>query len=171
MTDRDMRQEWETPDDFFGVVNQEFDFQIDVCATKANAKCKFYHSLYDDGIDALKDGTPWIMPDEGILSAWCNPGFSKPGPWVRKACREAMKSPSAVVVVMGLISPSTEWWRRWVSLSYSVRLIGGKRLQFKPPRGIKPSSNSKENCLVEFRTYPLRSAPKITTWYWTKDLP
>lgn len=171
MSERDMRQEWETPDDFFGVVNEEFDFQIDVCATKENAKCKHFHSLYDGGIDALKEGTPWIMPDDGILSAWCNPGFSKPGPWVRKAYREAQKHHSAAVVVMGLISPSTEWWMRWAMKACRIRLIGGKRLQFKAPRGIKRSSNAKENCVMIFHQVNRDFPVKISVWDWTKDLP
>ncbi len=168
MTDRDMRQEWETPDDFFKVIDREFHFKIDVCATRANAKCALYHSLYDDGINALKEGTPWIMPDEGILSAWCNPGFSKPKPWVKKAFSEAQKHPMAVVVVVGLISPPAGWWRDWASQAAEIRLIGGRRIQFRPPPGIKPSSNSRENCVMIFRQSSIQESARIWTWDWTK---
>ena len=39
--------EWETPEDFFLIINQVFKFDIDVCATKENTKSKgtFYPKL------------------------------------------------------------------------------------------------------------------------------
>ena len=31
---------WETPQEFFDSLNNEFDFDLDVCAMPKNAKCK-----------------------------------------------------------------------------------------------------------------------------------
>lgn len=169
VVERDMRQEWETPDDFFDVVNAEFDFQIDVCATKDNAKCDIYHSLYDYGVDSLNHDTSWLIPDIGRYRAWCNPGFANPGPWMEKAYREAQKHEDAVVAVMGLISPSTEWWRKWGVSASEIRLIGGRRIQFKPPPGIAPSSNSRENALFIFTETKEYDSSCMWTWDWTKD--
>ena len=37
-------QTWETPIEFFNKVNEEFNFDIDVCATEATAKCDMYYT-------------------------------------------------------------------------------------------------------------------------------
>ncbi len=41
---------WATPQDFFDKLNQEFDFNLDVCALPENAKCKNYYSPEVDGL-------------------------------------------------------------------------------------------------------------------------
>lgn len=41
--------EWETPLDFFKVLDAEFHFDVDVCATPENAKCTEYYTKADDG--------------------------------------------------------------------------------------------------------------------------
>lgn len=41
---------WETPQDFFNKMNEEFHFDIDVCATPQNAKCKKYFTINDDAL-------------------------------------------------------------------------------------------------------------------------
>ena len=35
---------WETPQDFFDALDQEFHFTLDVCATPENAKCARYYT-------------------------------------------------------------------------------------------------------------------------------
>lgn len=62
----DQRQEWVTPDDFFEVVEREFD--LDVCATRENAKYPLYFSL-ENGQDGLKES--WTQAH----AAWCNPAI------------------------------------------------------------------------------------------------
>lgn len=42
--------EWSTPQDFFGKLDEEFHFDLDVCATPENAKCKRYFTKDDDGL-------------------------------------------------------------------------------------------------------------------------
>ena len=42
--------EWETPQDFFNNLDKEFNFDLDVCATQYNAKCKRYFTREQDGI-------------------------------------------------------------------------------------------------------------------------
>ncbi len=45
-----MNTEWETPQDFFDKLNQEFHFSLDVAATTENAKCKNFFTKKDDGL-------------------------------------------------------------------------------------------------------------------------
>ena len=37
--------EWETPQELFNELDREFEFTLDVCATKDNRKCSNYYSL------------------------------------------------------------------------------------------------------------------------------
>ena len=41
---------WETPQDFFDKLNEEFCFQTDVCALPENAKCPKFYTPEDDGL-------------------------------------------------------------------------------------------------------------------------
>jgi site-specific DNA-methyltransferase (adenine-specific) len=41
---------WATPQVFFDKLNEEFNFTLDPCATKENAKCKKYYTKEDDGL-------------------------------------------------------------------------------------------------------------------------
>jgi phage N-6-adenine-methyltransferase len=56
--------EWATPQDFFNELNKEFNFKLDVCATKENAKCKVYYTKEDDGLSKHWDENIW---------KWMNP--------------------------------------------------------------------------------------------------
>ena len=41
---------WETPQAFFDKLDEEFHFDLDVCATPENAKCKRFYTKDDDGL-------------------------------------------------------------------------------------------------------------------------
>ena len=41
---------WETPQNFFDKLNEEFHFETDVCALPENAKCQKFYSPEDDGL-------------------------------------------------------------------------------------------------------------------------
>lgn len=65
---------WETPQKFFDELDQEFHFDLDVCALPENAKCARYYTPEQDGLSQ-----PWA----GIC--WCNPPYGREiGSWVRK---------------------------------------------------------------------------------------
>ena len=44
------RDNWETPQDFFETLNNEFRFTLDVCAEEHSAKCKNYFTKKDISI-------------------------------------------------------------------------------------------------------------------------
>lgn len=70
---------WSTPQDFFDMLDYEFDFTLDACAVKENAKCKRYYTPEDDGL---------FQPWEGVV--WCNPPYGRQiGKWVQKAYESA----------------------------------------------------------------------------------
>jgi hypothetical protein len=39
-------EEWSTPPDFFQLLDEEFAFTLDACATAANAKCENFRKAF-----------------------------------------------------------------------------------------------------------------------------
>ena len=63
--------EWETPKDFFQKLDDEFHFDLDVCATPKNAKCKRFFTKEQDGLKQEWKGTCWMNPPYGRqISLW-----------------------------------------------------------------------------------------------------
>ena len=67
---------WATPQSFFDTLNAEFNFTLDPCATKENAKCKKFFTEEDDGLSKSWNGE----------SVFMNPPYGKEiSKWVKKA--------------------------------------------------------------------------------------
>ena len=67
---------WSTPPELYKVLDDEFHFTLDVCATPSNAKCDRFFTLADDG---LKQS--WL----GEV-CWMNPPYGrKIDLWMQKA--------------------------------------------------------------------------------------
>lgn len=71
---------WETPQDFFDKLNDEFKFELDVCADEFNAKCLAYFSKKYDGLKQDWTGACWMNPPYG----------REIGKWVQKAYESAL---------------------------------------------------------------------------------
>lgn len=71
--------EWETPQAFFDKLDEEFHFDIDVCALPHNTKCEKYYSPDDDGLKQHWNGRCWMNPPYGRSI----------GEWMRKAYEES----------------------------------------------------------------------------------
>jgi phage N-6-adenine-methyltransferase len=172
---RELLQQLATPPDFWRVVNAEFDFQIDVCASAANKKCAWY---IDAEIDALAPNREWIgapfvrWPAGGALSsggrftrAWCNPGFSTVLPWHEKAFAEAQKHPGAVVAVIGLPGGSQDWFHFAYHHASEIRMLRD-RVQYIPPAGIEDKGNSRESWLFIYRRKLTTQPAQFVLWDW-----
>jgi phage N-6-adenine-methyltransferase len=161
-----LRQEWRTQPEFWAVLDDEFDFQLDAAASEPNKLTEGYLSSFDD---ALAPGTAWVDQKEPlpVLRVYCNPGFNDIGPWMAKAALEAAKSPSAIVAVLGLCAPSTDWWANALCEASEVRMLA-PRIQFDPPDPRIPrSSNSRENALFIFRgSKIINEQARTVTWRW-----
>lgn len=117
---------WETPQDFFDKLDDEFHFDLDVCATHENAKCKRYYTPEMDGLSR-----PW----EGVC--WCNPPYGKPTrKWVRKAHDEAYKGNCTVVMLLPART-DTAWFHDWIYGKAEIRFIRG-RLKFGGSKNSAP---------------------------------
>ena len=57
--------EWETPQNLFDQLNNEFGFDIDVCAIPENKKCDKFYSPIQDGLLQKWKGVCWMNPPYG----------------------------------------------------------------------------------------------------------
>lgn len=108
---------WETPQEFFDELNNEFHFELDVCALPENAKCAVYYTPEMDGLSQTWRGR-----------CWCNPPYGRTvGRWVEKAARAA--ETGATVVMLLPARTDTAWFHRYIYGKAEVRFIRG-RLKF-----------------------------------------
>ena len=56
-----MTDEWETPQDLFDRLDQEFCFDLDPCANETNHKCEKYFTKKEDGLTKNWGGVQRIL--------------------------------------------------------------------------------------------------------------
>ena len=109
--------EWATPQALFDLLDAEFGFTLDVCATKNNAKCPRFFTALQNGLEqSWANETCWMNPPYGDVIA----------AWMAKAAQEAAAATTVVCLVPA--RTDTAWW--WDTARYGeVRFLRG-RLQF-----------------------------------------
>lgn len=115
---------WETPHDFFEKLDLEFNFEIDVCANKENAKCEKYFSEEIDGLKQEWDGICWMNPPYG----------REIGKWIKKAYESSLTG--ATVVCLVPARTDTKWWHEYC-MRGEIRLVKG-RLKFGNSKNSAP---------------------------------
>ena len=111
-------EEWETPQELFDKLNNEFHFTLDVCAKKENAKVSRFFSKEQDG---LKQN--WTAE-----TVWCNPPYGrKMKPWIQKCYEHSMGGGIAVMLIPA--RTDTKWFHEYVYGKSEIRFIKG-RLHF-----------------------------------------
>jgi len=112
--------EWETPQDVFDHYNSLFKFQLDVCASSSNAKCKKYYDISDDGLD---------IKNKWCKRNWMNPPYGKTiKRWVSRAKNEADINRNLTVCLLPART-DTKWWQDVVIKADHIYYIRG-RLKF-----------------------------------------
>lgn len=123
---------WSTPQDFFDKLNEEFSFDVDVCATKENAKCKKFFTKEDDGLDKS-----WHLYN----SVWCNPPYGREiGNWVEKAYYLHKNRVTGITPVIVMLLPArtdTRWFHDYIYGKAEIRFIKG-RLKFGGSKNSAP---------------------------------
>ena len=119
---------WETPQDLFNKLDQEFNFGLDACALPENAKCKKYYTPMQDGLSQEWKGT-----------VWCNPPYGRNVvKWVKKAY-EASKAGATVVMLLPART-DTRWFHDYINGQAEVRFLKG-RLKFGGAKNSAPFPN------------------------------
>lgn len=108
---------WATPKDFFEKLNQEFKFNLDVCADENNHKTDIYFSERENGLVQDWKGVCWMNPPYGHT-------ISK---WVKKAYEESLKGNTIVCLLP--VRTDTRWWWDYC-MKGEIRFIKG-RLKFE----------------------------------------
>lgn len=112
-------EKWETPQDFFDKLNDEFHFTLDAAASPDNTKCTNYFTEEQDG----------LVQSWGGHTVWCNPPYCrKTGLWVKKAYEEHQRTGCTVVMLL----PSrtdVRWFHDYILGKAEIRFIKG-RLKF-----------------------------------------
>lgn len=120
-------EKWETPQDFFDKLNEEFHFTLDAAASPDNAKCTNYFTEEQDGLAQSWDG----------YTVWCNPPYCrKTGAWVKKAYEEHQRTGCTVVMLL----PSrtdVRWFHDYILGKAEIRFIKG-RLKFGGSKNSAP---------------------------------
>lgn len=114
------RNDYATPQEFFDLLDAEFHFTLDVCATVNNAKCKTFFSPAENG----------LRQDWGENVCWMNPPYGRGidvYQWVQKAYKA---SKSAVVVCLLRSSTETKWFHDFCLRANEIRFIKD-RLHFE----------------------------------------
>ena len=108
---------WDTPQDFFDKLDEEFIFTLDVCADNNNHKCPVYYTERDDGLQQVWAGT-----------VWCNPPYGrKIIHWMKKAYESSLLGTTVVCLVPS--RTDTQWFHKWVYGKAEIRFVEG-RLKF-----------------------------------------
>lgn len=106
--------EWYTPQSFFDKYDNEFKFELDVCADDLNHKCSKYYTKKNDAL--TKD---W----KGIC--WMNPPYGRSiNKWIKKAYDSAIKG--ATVVCLLPSRTDTKWFQDYCLMSNDIRFIRGR---------------------------------------------
>ena len=132
---------WATPLDFFIKLNEEFNFETDVCAIESNAKCKKFFTPEMNGLKQEWTGVCWMNPPYGR-------GI---GEWIKKAYESSLNGATVVCLIPS--RTDTKWWHDYC-MKGEVRLVKG-RLKFGDSKNSAPfpsavvifSKNAKVNIL------------------------
>ena len=107
---------WSTPDGLFTELNDVFRFELDACASPANAKCTRYFTKEQDALKQRWRGTFCMNPPYGREIA----------AFMRKAYEESLARATVVCLVPS--RTDTDWWHRYAKRGVVIHLRG--RLKF-----------------------------------------
>jgi len=115
-------EDWATPQDFFDLVDEEFHFTLDACASDWNHKCDNYFTKESDGLS--KDWSDDVV--------WMNPPYGREiSKWMKKAYESSLEG--AVVVCLVPARTDTAWWHDY-AMHGDIRFLRG-RLKFENEDG------------------------------------
>lgn len=115
---------WATPQNLFDQLNSKFNFTLDPCASKENAKCEKFYTKEDDGLSKNWDNERVFM----------NPPYGREiGKWVKKASEQQ----GGVVVCLLPARTDTKYFHEYIYGKAEIRFIKG-RLKFGGSKNSAP---------------------------------
>ena len=118
--------EWETPQDFFDALNDEFHFTLDPCSTDENAKCEKHYTKEDDG----------LAQDWTGETVFCNPPYGREMPkWIKKCYEHFSGGGTAVMLIPA--RTDTKAFHDYIYGKAEIRFVRG-RLKFNGTNNSAP---------------------------------
>jgi len=115
---------WATPQYLFDILNESFKFDIDVCASKENAKCERFFTKEDNGLLQKWSGNCFMNPPYG----------REIGKWVKKAYEESLSGNTIVCLLPA--RTDTKWFHDYCAHG-TITFIKG-RLKFGNSKNSAP---------------------------------
>jgi phage N-6-adenine-methyltransferase len=142
--------EWSTPQALFDLLDLEFDFTLDPCATNENTKCEDYCDAEMDGLSV-----PWVGH-----RAFVNPPYSKLKSWLAKCAKERELGALSVALIPS--RTDTKAWHDYIwdqtthcpRPGVEIRFLKG-RLKF----GAAENSAPFPSALIIFRPFNIFQQP------------
>jgi site-specific DNA-methyltransferase (adenine-specific) len=114
-----------TPFWLFDKLDEEFRFNVDVCASKENHKHYYYYTEKQDGlsIDWFKDVSDRTNEQP---SCFMNPPYGRglTNKWLKKGYEESLKG--CIVVCLIPSRTSTLWWHDNIPKASQIRFLKGR---------------------------------------------
>jgi len=142
--------QWETPDDLYNELDEEFEFYFDAAASKSNAKRLEFSS------DSLE--LDWSV----LGPVWLNPPYSRGNidNFIEKTVQEYLKG--TTIVTLTRFDPTTSWFKLIDEYAQEIRMLA-RRIKFK---GAKDSYNF-PCCVSVFGE--LNHGPQYRMWDWDEE--
>jgi phage N-6-adenine-methyltransferase len=115
---------WATPQAFYDRYHAVYNFTLDVCASKDNAKCAAYYDIEADGLSQAWHGVCWMNPPYG----------RDIGKWMKKAYESSLQGATVVCLVPS--RTDTKWWHEY-AMQGQIEFIKG-RLKFGDAKNSAP---------------------------------
>jgi site-specific DNA-methyltransferase (adenine-specific) len=107
--------DWATPQPLFDMLNSEFGFTLDPCASANNHKCARFFTESDNG----------LLQSWACETVWMNPPYGTAiGEWMKKAYMESRRG--ATVVCLIPARTDTRYWHSYAMRAHEIRFIKGR---------------------------------------------
>ena len=158
-----LKDEARTPPELFRKLNEKYQFQIDACASENNRLCYQYYSLDFDALDHDWAGIFGAVSESRV---YCNPPYSNPTPFIKKAYEESLKG--ATVVMLLPADTSTKSFHDYCMKADQIIFLEG-RVTFNNPDGTPMIGSPKFGNMVAVfeRMQPKRV--QVRSWDWRNE--
>ena len=119
--------EWNTPDDLYNKLDNEFNFTLDPCTNGENNKCDKFYTEKENGL--IQDWSKDIV--------FMNPPYGREiSQWIEKAYNESLKGSKVVCLIPS--RTDTKYWHDFIfNKASEIRFIKG-RLKFGNSKNSAP---------------------------------
>jgi len=117
------KDDWQTPDYFYKILNDEFNFTLDPCADDLNHKTEKYFTLQDNGLEQN-----WTQE-----CVFVNPPFKYKDAWIEKCYKESLKDKITIVLIIPVTSDTKAWFDYILNNKCDELRLCYKRVNFELP--------------------------------------